>query len=78
MSFTEFLITVVILFILFGVLRRWVYTQAYRSFTKAEMDFRRQNARPTKPEGAVSLDGSVKPKSLHDEGEYVDFEEVKD
>lgn len=73
----DFLITLVVAFLLFGVLRRFIYFQALRSFTKAAEDFQRRQQPPRKPEGTVTIDPSVKKKSLAEEGEYVDFEEIK-
>jgi hypothetical protein len=77
MSLTEFVITLVVGFVLFGFLRRVVYFQAYSSFTKAADDFRRRQEVPRKPEGTVTVDQSAKQKGLKEEGEYVDYEELK-
>lgn len=73
----DFLVTLLVAFILFGFLRRFIYFQAMRSFTKAAQDFQRSRQSPTKPEGTVTIDPAVSKKKGIDEGDYVDYEEVK-
>ena len=73
----EFLIILLIVFIFFGFLRRIVYFQAYSSFTKAADDFSKRNQQDRKKEGTVTLDTNSGRKSLKDDGEYVDYEEIK-
>ncbi|MFM7217381.1 MAG: hypothetical protein ACKO1U_05130 [Bacteroidota bacterium] len=61
-------------FILFGFFRRFIYFQAYQSFTKAAEDFHKQRTQAqekTKPVRSKQQD------RLKDVGEYVDYEEVK-
>ena len=73
----EFLIILLVAFIFFGFLRRVIYFQAYSSFTKAAEDFTKRQRQERKKEGAVTLDTNSGRKSLKDDGEYVDYEEVK-
>ena len=73
----EFLIILLVVFIFFGFLRRVIYFQAYSSFTKAADDFTKKHRQEQKKEGTVTLDTNSGRKSLKDEGEYVDYEEVK-
>ena len=73
----DFLVILLVAFILFGFLRRFIYFQAFRSFTKAAEDFQRRQQSARKPEGTVTIDTSVKKKKSIDEGEFVDYEEVK-
>lgn len=73
----EFLLIALIAFICFGFLRRVIYFQAYNSFTKAAQDFQRQHQKRNKPEGTVTVESAKKRTALKDEGEYVDYEEIK-
>lgn len=75
----EFLLILLISFVFFGFLRRFLYFQAFQSFTKAAQDMHRREQQQRKPEGTITIDTNVPQKkvSQHDEGEYVDYEEVK-
>mgnify|MGYP000300396781 CR=1 FL=1 len=73
----DFLITLIVAFLLFGFLRRFIYFQALRSFTKAANDFRRQQDADRKPEGTITIDPSARKKSIKEDSDYVDYEEVK-
>ena len=73
----EFLIILLVAFIFFGFLRRVIYFQAYSSFTKAAEDFTKRHRQERKKEGTVTLDSNSARKSLKDDGEYVDYEEIK-
>jgi sortase (surface protein transpeptidase) len=73
----EFLLIALVVFIFFGFLRRVIYFQAYSSFTKAAQDFQRQQQKQRKPEGSVTVDSPKGKRTLKDEGEYVDYEEIK-
>jgi hypothetical protein len=54
-----------------------IYFQAYSSFTKAAEDFTKRHRQERKKEGTVTLDSNSARKSLKDDGEYVDYEEIK-
>ncbi|MFM8433668.1 MAG: hypothetical protein ACKOQ6_05875 [Bacteroidota bacterium] len=73
----EFLYILLIAFILFGFLRRFIYFQAYSSFTKAAQDFQKRNQRPMRPEGTVTIEKAPQNLDKHNDSEYVDYEEVK-
>lgn len=67
----EFLITLIVAFILFGVFRRIVFVSAYKGFTKAQRD---HEGKSQKPEGTVTIE---KKQTSKDEV-YTDYEEVND
>ena len=70
---TDYLIAFLVAFICFGFFRRFLYFQAYRSFTKAEQDF---NLRQRKPEGSVTVDQVRKSRARQDDAEDAVWEEV--
>lgn len=73
----ELFYILLVAFLLFGFLRRFVYFQAYSSFTKAAQDFQKRNQRPVKPEGTVTIEKAPRGLDSQKEGDYVDYEEVK-
>jgi hypothetical protein len=76
----EFLVILIIAFILFGVLRRMMFGSFYAALQKQqrEQDQREQEERKRKKEGKIIIE-KVQPGNLskHDDGEYIDYEEIK-
>lgn len=76
---TDYIIAFLVAFFLLGFVRRFFYFQAYRSFTKAQADFRRYGIH-RKQEGTVTLDqSSAKYPSSDavDDIEDAEWEEVR-
>lgn len=73
---TDYIIAFLVAFFLLGFVRRFFYFQAYRSFTKAEEDFR-QKKMSRKPEGTVTLEKNSPSTVYDDDAEDADWEELR-
>jgi len=76
----DFLITLLVAFILFGVFRRMMFGSFYAAMQKHERDLQKkeEEERKRKREGKITIKkiSSSKP-SEYDDGDYADYEEVK-
>jgi hypothetical protein len=75
----EFIVILIIAFVLFGVFRRMMFGSFYAAMKKHqdELDRKEDEERRRKREGKVFIEETRKGKpSRHDEGEYVDYEEL--
>lgn len=80
---SEFLEILLVIFVLFSVFRRYILFTVVNAFTrKMQNDFNRmqqQQNNQQQPTGRVTVEEKSAKKNKHDDdGEYVDFEEVKD
>jgi hypothetical protein len=77
----EFLITLLVVFILFRVFRTIIFRSAYSAFVKHQHDSDRRKEEEElrrKREGQITIE-EIKPgkSSRQDDGEYIDYEELK-
>lgn len=74
----EFIVVILVAFLVLGVLRRFLFFSSYRGFQKSAEDFvKKQQQAQRKPEGTVTIHQTKKNVSSSDDGEYVDYEEIK-
>jgi hypothetical protein len=76
----EFLLIILAVILLFRVARRFIFVNSYQGFQRAAEDFmkKQQEKNVRKPEGSVTVqDPGNGNKARHNEGEYVDYEEVR-
>ena len=73
------ILIIFILFIVSSFLRRIIFSSAYNAFNKAAQDLNKntQQQQKKKPKQFWSNDSSSPKKNLDNDGEYVDYEEVK-
>jgi len=74
----DFLVALLIAFLLFGVLRRIFFNSAYAAFTKhkREEDERWKEEMNRKKEGRISVQKLPSNKNDDQDAEYTDYEEI--
>ena len=74
----EFILIAILVILLFRVVRRFVFFNAYKGFQQAAEDFLKKQEQEQKPEGTVTVHPGSTPKgaSRQQSGDYVDFEEI--
>jgi hypothetical protein len=76
----EYILIFIIILVLFRFLRRVIVVNSYQGFQKAAEEFmRQQQQKQRKPEGSVTIQDLNKNSgsSSQQQGEYVDYEEIK-
>jgi hypothetical protein len=75
----EFILIILVAFLLLGFLRRFFFFSSYHGFQKAAEEFMKKHQPKQKPEGTVTIQKikDRKESSGTDKGEYVDYEEVR-
>ena len=73
---SDIILTIIVLIIISGFLRRLFFSTAIKSFQKATDEFNKRNQQSNVPKDYWSNNTSKSNKNDHN-GEYVDYEEVK-
>ena len=71
------ILIIIALFIISGFLRRIIFSSAYNAFNKAAEDFNKKQTQQKKPKEFWSNNNSSPKKNSDNDGEYVDYEEIK-
>jgi hypothetical protein len=75
----EFILIAVLVLLFFRAVRKAVFTSSYQGFQRAAEDYQTRRRKPSRPEGTVTVEDTgrhASPKQ-EQEGEYVDFEELR-
>lgn len=73
----DFIIALIVAFVLFKVFRSFIYRNVTDAFTQNMNDLNR-NQNSNRNEGDITVENpKSSPKKNNDDGEYVDYEEIK-
>jgi hypothetical protein len=74
---TKLLIWLLIIFLVLRMLRNSFKVVVFKQDGFQQNPFNREEAAPRKPEGSVTIEQKSSGRTSSDDGEYVDYEEVK-